>query len=102
MCEYPAYGHRSLRTLSVTWVVLAPNERVPRLHELMDFVGYTRVGNDASCNDPVGFFRLQRRMIDLDRNKGTTNEGSAFPGRAFPLASRSPYFIHRLERDGYS
>lgn len=43
--------------LSNSWLGLYGAQRVPRLHELMDFAGYTRVGNDASCNDLVDFFR---------------------------------------------
>jgi len=51
--ERAAYGRRV-----VTWVVQDGGaQRVVRLRELMDFAGYTRVGNDASCNDLVDFFR---------------------------------------------
>jgi len=73
--EGAAYGRRV-----VTWVVQDGGaQRVPRLRELMDFAGYTRVGNDASCNDPVDFFRTVQRMIDLDRNKEPANEGVLCP-----------------------
>lgn len=63
--------------LSNSWLGLYGVQRVLRLHELMDFAGYTRVGYDASCNDPSISFK-QRRMIDLDRNKGAANEGVLF------------------------